>query len=483
MYPVVLSILTAFPLIAAIPEPVPGWRMELVAEAPRVKHPSVVACAPDGRIFIAEDPMDISLPNANAAEGRILCLHPNGQTTVFAEKLYAVFGLQYLEGKVYVLHNPKFSVFDDENGVGRNRRDLIEQTLPDPSALNWNDHIPANFRLAMDGFFYAACGDKGLYRARGTDGSTATLSSGGVFRIRPDGSQLEVHSHGVRNILDVALNAEDEIFTYDNTDEHDWMGRFTHMVEAGFYGYPHDFIPRRPYTLWMMDDFGAGAACGAFAYNEDALPAEYHGNVFISDFGKRQVMRVRVERAGATYRVISKEDMFPNPPGDFRPVGITLSPDGKSIYICDWHHRDEKAQVSVGRLWKLTWTGQDYSAPKPAWYLPAALGETGTVPISELIAGLAHPAQSVRLTAQRKVAVSKATNELSNVLANSTAPALARSHALWALDVIDAGVSARPQIIAVARSTDAILSRQAIRQLGERKAASALPVLIDELKS
>ena len=156
-----------------LPQPLPNWSIELVAEAPRVKHPSVVACAPDGRVFVAEDPMDISLPKADAAEGRILCIHPDGRITVFAEKLYAVFGMQYLEGKLYVLHNPRFSVFEDDNGVGRNRRELIQRTLPDPSALNWNDHVPANFHLGMDGYFYGASGDKGLHGAEGTDGSKA----------------------------------------------------------------------------------------------------------------------------------------------------------------------------------------------------------------------------------------------------------------------------------------------------------------------
>src|SRR5688500_7270900 len=90
-----------------LPQPIAGWRIELIAEAPKIKHPSVVACAPDGRVFVAEDPMDISLPKADATEGRILCLHPDGRVTVFAEKLHAVFGLQYLEGKLYVVHAPK----------------------------------------------------------------------------------------------------------------------------------------------------------------------------------------------------------------------------------------------------------------------------------------------------------------------------------------------------------------------------------------
>ena len=467
---------------SVFPQTLPNWRIELVAEAPKVQHPSVVACAPDGRVFVAEDPMDISLPKADAAEGRILCLHPDGKITVFAEKLHAVFGLQYLEGRIYVLHNPYFSAFDDDNGVGRNRRELIEKTLPDPSALNWNDHVPANFHLAMDGFFYAASGDKGLHGAKGTDGSRADLFTGGIFRIRPDGTQLEVVSHGVRNILDVALNAEDEQFTYDNTDEHDWMGRFTHMVEAGFYGYPHDFIPQRPYTLWMMADYGAGAACGVFANNEDALPPEFQGNVFLSDFGKRQILRVRVERSGGTYRAVSKEDLFPNPPGDFRPVGIAPGADGKSIYICDWQHRDEKASVSVGRLLKLTWTAKDQSAPKPTWFVPAATGKEFAATTIELVQGLSHPSRDVRLTAQRRLAERSATKELVALLRDVSAPALARTHALWALDAIDGGTSVRQQIISASADTDPVMRRQALRQLGTRRATNAAPALIEKLQ-
>src|SRR5437867_9332019 len=53
----------------------------------------------------------------------------------------------------------------------------------------------------------------------GKDGSKAELHGGGILRFRPDGTQLEVYSSGTRNHLDVAINAEDEIFTYDNTDD------------------------------------------------------------------------------------------------------------------------------------------------------------------------------------------------------------------------------------------------------------------------
>src|SRR5688500_15246899 len=204
--------ITVFPAILMLcagaqelPKPPKGWSIEVVAQAPQVRHPSVVCCAPDGRVFVAEDPMDISAPRADLALGRILCFHPDGSTTVFADKLYAVFGMQYLEGKLYVLHNPKFSVFDAPAGVGANRLDLIESTHPNPWALDWNDHVPANFKLGMDGYFYIAVGDKGMYGAVGRDGKRLDLRGGGIVRMRPDGTGLEIFATGVRNILDVAM--------------------------------------------------------------------------------------------------------------------------------------------------------------------------------------------------------------------------------------------------------------------------------------
>src|SRR5256885_9619793 len=66
---------------APTPTPPPDWRMELVAQAPEVRHPSVVCVAPDGRVFVAEDPMDIRTAHADAQEGRDLLVRPAGGRT------------------------------------------------------------------------------------------------------------------------------------------------------------------------------------------------------------------------------------------------------------------------------------------------------------------------------------------------------------------------------------------------------------------
>ncbi len=501
-------------LIQAPRVAIPGWSMELLLQAPAVRHPSVVCTAPDGRIFIGEDPMDISTPRADVREGRILCRHPDGRITVFADRLYAPFGMQYLDGRLYVLHNPKFSVWEDGGDRGVHRLDLIEQTNPNAWALDWNDHVPANFRLGMDGYFYMAVGDKGLYGAVGRDGHRVDLPGGGILRLRPDGTGLEVFSLGVRNIMDVALNSEDELFTYDNTDEHEWMGRLTHMVEDGFYGYPHDFIPQRPYTLWCFADFGAGAATGTFAYTDDVLPVEYQDNLILADFGKRQLLRVRTERDGGSYRVMfpsnrveisrassnalpgmsSVEAFFHEPPEEFRPVGISPTADGSGILICDWQHRDSKdTNALCGRLWKLGWTGTRSGSPRPNWYVPAAQGKPFEALTSELIAGLSHGSREVRHCAQRRLtdrakksSANSAMGEevisaLKTVLTNTQAVALARLHALWALDGVDAGTSLSSTLADLVRDPSVPMRRQVIRQIGLRRTVEAELLLTPQL--
>ena len=466
-----------------------NWKVEAILQSPQLIDPSVVCVAPDGRVFVAQDPIDMnsSLPS-NSASDSILCLHPDGHITLFATNLHAVFGLAYLDGKLFVHHTPQFSVFTDDEGVGKDREDLFT-TNPNPNlnGRGFNDHIPSNLRLGMDGWFYMTTGDKGIYGAVGRDGSKVNLQGGGIMRFRPDATHLELYANGTRNHLDVAINAEDEMFTYDNTDDGlGWFTRVTHMVDGGFYGYPFDYKPQRPYTLWMMTDYGGGAPTGAIAYNEDALPEEYRGNLFLCEWGRRQLLRLKVSRDGATYKIDSRvqvgaQDFMVPGTVEFRPNGIAISPDGLSFYIADWNVNGWRRPNAVaGRLLKVTYTGPSQAAPKPQWWISAAMGRPFQATTEDLIVGLRHPAQSVRLVAQRRLAErgQEAVAPLKKLLADDSAPAPARWHAIWALDTLDAGAGARKDILAVAsKDKDISVRAQAIRELGTRQAREAVKPL------
>jgi putative membrane-bound dehydrogenase-like protein len=476
---------------AAFPKAQPGWKVSLVANPPKLVHPSVVCCAPDGRVFVAQDPIDMGLPS-NSAGDSILCFHPDGHVTLFATNLHAVFGLAYIDGKLFVHHTPRFSVFRDDNGVGIDRDDLFT-TNPDPNlkGTGFNDHIPSNMHLGMDGWFYMTTGDKGIYNAVGQDGSKVNLQGGGIMRFRPDGTHLEIYANGTRNHLDAAINAEDELFTYDNTDDGlGWWTRVTHMVDGGYYGYPYDYKTRQPYTLWMINDYGGGSPTGAMAYNEDALPEEYRGNLFLCEWGRSQVLRLRISREGGTYKIDSRVqtnglDFLSQGDKPFRPTGITVAPDGMSFYVTDWNFNGWKKNESAGRLFKVTYTGASHATPKPKWYVPAAMGKKFRASNDELITALKHPAQSVRMVAQRRLTErgEAVVSALKALLADSKAPPYARWHAIWTLDRIDGGTSARSEIIAIA-SNDADLSvrAQAIRQLGTVRALEAVKPIASALK-
>jgi len=469
---------TVLALSLLLQEPPPkgpaDWKVEVVAKYPDLKYPSVLCFAPDGRLFIGEDPMDMEGPPTQPGD-RILCFHPDGKVTVFADGLNAVFGLQYVDGKLYVHHTPKFSVYTDDHGVGKDRVDLIDCTNPRP-APGFNDHIPSNCHLAMDGYLYISTGDKGIYGAVGKDGKTAEIHGGGLARMRPDGTDLEVYATGTRNHLDVALTSEDEMFTYDNTDDgHGWWTRVTHMVDGGFYGYPWDYKPQRPYTLWMMGDYGGGSGCASIAYDEDALPEKYRGNLFLSDWARKEVLRLEIARVGATWKIVSTEKFLTAGGGEFRPLGQAVSPDGMSIYICDWNYGGWTAKgKQTGRLIKATYTGAaSLAAAKPAWYVPAAMAQPFEASTADLVKGLSHPSREVRLVAQRRLADRKATAELEAVLASGAAPA--KWHAIWALDAIGAGSAA---VQAALKDPDASVRRQAARQLGTRRVKEAVDALV-----
>jgi putative heme-binding domain-containing protein len=488
---VIATLILAVPSLASaqgVQSTSPEWKVEVMAEYPTVKYCSVVCCAPDGRIFLAEDPMDQTGPPDKPGD-RILCRQLDGTWTVFADNLYAVFGLQYIDGKVYVHHCPKLSVFEDGGTVGKNRADLIECTNPKPWA-GMNDHIPSGIRLGMDGWIYMSTGDKGIFGAVGRDGSKAELHGGGIMRFRPDGTKLEVYTTGTRNHLEVAINAEDEKFTYDNTDDGlGWNTRFTHMVDGGYYGYPYDYRTRKPFTLWMIADYGGGSPTGGVAYNEDALPEAYRGNLFMLEWGKGQLVRFAVERQGGTYRIKEREivvnriaNKVKGSKDEFRPVGVTIAPDGMSFYIADWNYNgwSNRKGPAAGRLIKVTYTGKSLAGPKPDWLVPAAMGQPFKATNEQLIEALSHPAHSVRLVAMRRLADRSAdiVPLLVKVLQDKTKPPEARWSVIWTLDRIDGGKAGREAIIAALDDADLSVCRQAARQLGEKAAREAVPSLV-----
>jgi putative heme-binding domain-containing protein len=442
----------------------PGWKAELVAEAPTIRFPTAIVAASDGTIYLGQDPMDMPGPPTTPADS-VLAIRGK-QVTIFADGLHAVMGLEWCDGVLYVVHAPYLSAFRDTDGDAKadERTDLVTGLGPEVPAFNGiNDHIAAGLRLGIDGFLYLAVGDKGVPKGVGRDGATIQMQGGGVIRVRPDGTGLEVVSTGERNPLSVALDARDEIFTYGNDDDRKkWPNSLTHHIVGGHFGYPYEFLSAPDKALPIVEGRIGGAGAQGLCYNEDGLATMFHGNLFFCDWGLGAVIRYDLMRTGSTFSVKSKEYIVRKGTlSGFRPFSLAVGDHGSCLYLVDWGFDGFLVDgPTTGRLFRLTYTGRDRTLPSPR------------PPNNDLNSGLAaldHPALSVRLDAQRSLV--RGGRECECALAamlRSPGRIRGRVHALWALDAIGTQ-DARLAIRHALGDSDAELRAQATRSAGIRR--------------
>jgi putative membrane-bound dehydrogenase-like protein len=467
---------------AAMPKVPDGFRIRLVAAVPAVQYPCQVATAPDGSLFVGEDPMDQVGP-ADKPIDRILLFRDGKEPVVFADKLNAVFGMVWHDGALYVMNMPHLTVLRDKDGDGRadERKELFTDLgVPAGSPNDFNDHIVSGLKIGIDGYLYISVGDKGVPKATGPDGRTVQVHGGGTLRGRLDGTGLEVYSTGTRNHLEPNLDDRDNLFTYDNTDDGlGWWTRATHHIDGGYYGYPFDYHKRTDRMLPRMAEYGGGSPCGGVFYGEDVWPEKYRGRLFWAEWGKRAVQSFRFAPDGATFKVADMIDFIePGAVEDFRPLDLALSHDGKTLYVADWSfgswgNKTEK----LGRVYAVTYDKADTVKTRPR-------GKDSD-PIAAQIKQLNHPSYNERCRAQAALIRQgkAALTAVTDALANRTTGPLAKRHLVWVLDAIagDTPEATFPLIDAL-KSSVADVRAQAARALGERTVPIAREPVVKLLK-
>ena len=476
----IVACLLAIPAARAadtpLPKVPPDWKIELVTQAPDILYPTACVVAPDGTVYLGQDPMDMPGPPTEPIDSVVVIR--NGKVSVFADKLWAVMGLEWSRGTLYVVHAPFLSALTDTDGDGKadKRVDLMTGLGPKQPGFNGiNDHVPSGLRLGMDGYLYIAIGDKGIPDGVGKDGTHIKLQGGGVIRIRPDGTGLEVVSTGERNPLSAMLTAHDDIFTYGNDDDSKkWPNSLTHHIPGAHYGYPYRFLtavgepvklpsgitiksPRRALPVTGGEIGGSGTQ--GLCYLEAGLPDEYRGNLFVTDWGLATVFRYVLEPKGATFKVKSREPFIEKGEmTDFRPFSIASSPVDGSLYLVDWAFVGWLADgPRTGRLYHLTYEGKD--RPRPPAPRPLKTAQ-------DALAALDGPSRFARLEAEMNLR-DLGPQVVDSLVARVGKPGadVGRLHALWALAMIG-GPKAHTAIAATLSDPEAVVRAQAAKSVG-----------------
>ncbi|MCD6051181.1 MAG: Trehalose utilization [Verrucomicrobia bacterium] len=368
-------------------------------------------------------------------------------------------GLVWDHDRLYVLHPPHISVFIDKDGdgVSDEQKILVKNiafTFKDRPA----DHTSNGIELGIDGWIYAAIGDFGFMEAEGTDGRKLQLRAGGIIRVRPDGTGLELYARGTRNILEAAVSPLLDAFARDNTnDGGGWDVRFHHFGGLTEHGYPSFYKNFPEDHVKPLADYGGGSGCGAAWIDEPGMPAKWNNLPYTADWGRNFVYRHTVAPDGATYKETEK-------PAEF--IGATRVTDldvdaSTQIFVASW------------KGGQFNWAGPDVGyivRVLPTGFTPAKLPDFAKASDLELVKLLESPSARRRLEAQRTLVrrglKDETTKALTALAENAAKPLASRIAAVFALKQ---GLGAKATEAIAKLANDTTIAAWAIRALTDRE--------------
>jgi putative heme-binding domain-containing protein len=315
------------------------------AQEPEI-YPTAVSAAANGDVYISSD-KNGSLGHIKGM-GRILLARDTkgaGKADVMIEytKVESPRGGHFVGGVLYLVHPPFLSKFQDKDGDGKADYDAERTLLVDGLGGGIEhprgaDHTTNGCRMGIDGWLYIAVGDFGAGLIRDNDGAIGlgdkkrvTLYGGGVMRVRPDGSELEIYTEMTRNICDVAISPTLDLFSRDNTnDGKGWNTRFHHFTSLANPGYPRLYKNFDDETARPLADYGGGSGTGGLYLSEPGFPKGWGDTLFTCDWTTGTIHNHPLKPFEATF--VAQQQTFHKVP---RATDIDV--DGNSrLYIADW---------------------------------------------------------------------------------------------------------------------------------------------------
>ncbi len=196
-----------------------------------------------------------------------------------------------------------------------------------------HEHGAHGVVLGKDGHLYVVCGNFVLpprplsaispLRNFGVDqllapdddadgyGLGMTPPEGFVVRMGPDGEDPELFCGGLRNVYDIAFNADGEAFGLDNDPNCDWglpwyrPNGLYHLVSGADYGYregtakwPRDYADGWPGTF----DTGLGCPTGVKFGEGGNFPGKYRKALYALDWCSGRILAIYLTPKGASYQ-------------------------------------------------------------------------------------------------------------------------------------------------------------------------------------
>ena len=434
--------------------------------------PACLAVAPTGEVYVGVDKMgSLGKKPDNGSIIKLVDTDNDGkvdQHTIFAQ-VDNPRGILVRGDQVFVLHTV-FSketnvaagmdlvVFDDLNhdGVADGPEKLLIQHISNPKFLQsrGTDHATNGIRMGIDGWIYIAVGDFGFHNATDRSGTKLTMLGGGIARVRPDGTEFEIYTHGLRNIYDVAIDPYMNIFTRGNTnDGGGWNIRFSNQIQSGEYGYPVLFKHFTDEIIPALVDVGGGSGTGSLYMDDPSWPARYTNVPLMADWGRSQLYIHRVTADGASFT--QQEEEFIKLP---QITDIDIDASGR-VYLSAWDGAGYSGNPGKGYTVRVV--------PKNWTYRPFT--DCRKLAPKKLIDLLKTGNAVARLAAQQELLTRPAKNTSAQLWRLVTDPQLPMANRVAGLYTYTQLMGAQGTAQLVELTADAAMREYALRALSDRK--------------
>jgi putative heme-binding domain-containing protein len=188
---------------------------------------------------------------------------------------------------------------------------------------------------------------------------------GWVCRISPDGKDWKMIASGFRNPVDLAINREGELFTFDSDLEFDigapWYRptRVNHVTSGAEFGWRSGSAKWAEYFAdgnGSVLDVGPGSPTGISFGHHSKFPGYYQDKLFICDWTFGTIYTVAMEESGSSYTGTKKEFLHGSP---LNISAMRFGPDGQMYFLTGGRNTDSK-------LYRVRYLGGNDSPEAPA---------------------------------------------------------------------------------------------------------------------
>nr|MBC8290279.1 HEAT repeat domain-containing protein [Planctomycetota bacterium] len=327
-----------------------GFSIEVAAPPPLVAHPTMACFDDRGRLFVAENAgvnlsaaeLEEKLPNSvrmledTDGDGRF------DKATLFADKMTFPMGGAWFGGALFVASPPNIWRLEDTTGDGvADKREILVNKF----GYTGNAASVHGCFAGPDGRIYWCDGRHG-HEFRDKDGNvTSKLAGSYIFSCHPDGSDVRIHcGGGMDNPVEVDFTEEGEILgTVNIFHSRPRVDCLVHWLYGG--AYPHyekvlGEFTRTGDLLGPVHNFGHVAISGTMRYRSAVFGKEFQNNFFATFFNGGKVVRVELERKGASFSATQREFLAAEG-NNFHPTDVLEDADG-SVLVVDtggWFYR------------------------------------------------------------------------------------------------------------------------------------------------